>query len=150
VEPMHIGVDGHAARTKPTKEKRSQAGIHASEVTKLANESRKRAREPDDDGNEPGSPQPRPAKRVAVESGSRWQYAQSAKESQAGPSVTQPKQSTGSQSKTPQEKTADDRKQDLILQAGSYAVEMLSMTCVHVWNFLIVGMCLGFGPARLF
>ena len=135
VDPMYINVDGPAIRRAEVM-KTSQA----SRATKSGSRSGKRAREFDQFENEPGS-QPRPAKQVAVESGSRSWYARAMKESRASPSAAQPKQASGSQPKTPQEKTADDKKRDPILQAGSYAVEMMSFARVHAWNILIVGRC---------
>jgi hypothetical protein len=151
VEPMHIIVDGPAFRAaKVAEQKKRTAGSQVSQVTRSGSENRKRAREPVEAGSELGS-EPPSAKRVAVESGpTRSWYSRATKESQTGPAVPKPKQTTESQKQTLQEKTAEDKTRDPILQAGSYAVEMLSMSRVHVWNILIIGMCLGFGPGFLF
>ena len=64
--------------------------------------------------------------------------------------VVLPKQTTGSglQARTHQEETAGSKTQDPTLRVGSYAVEMSSMSRVHAWNILIIGMCLNFGPGH--
>jgi len=62
-----------------------------------------------------------------------------------------PQQPKGYRSRTgtPQEKISESKKREPFLQAGSYAIEMLSMTRVHAWNILIVGTCLNLGPEYL-
>jgi hypothetical protein len=151
MDPMHIIVDGPALRAaKRAAEKEGQIEGQASRASLSGSESRKRARESVDAGNDAES-QPRSGKRVAVESGpSRSWYSRAAKGSPIAPAVAQPKQTTGSQPRNPQEKTSEAKSRDPILQSGSYAVEMLSMSRVHAWNILIIGSYLGFRPGSLF
>ena len=136
-EPMHIV--GDVLARKAAKRSESQA-------TKSGSESLKRKLKDAEFANEPDS-QPRSTKRAAG-SGRAW-YPRPGKESQTPPGMPQSKQTTGFQTKTPQEKTSENKTRDPILQAGSYAVEMISMSRVHVWNVLIIGMCLGFGLETL-
>jgi len=152
IDPMHIFVDGPAIRAATrAAEKESQVESQAMQVTLSGSGSKKRPRSPVDAGNESGS-QPRAAKRVPAEAGpSGPRYARAVKESPMGSVSAPPKQPKGykSQTRTPQEKTSESKTQEPILQASSYAIEMLSMTRVHTWNILIIGTCLNLGPGYL-
>ena len=120
---MHIAVDGREFRAAKRMESRA-AG------------SQKREREEDN------LSQPKFIKRRAIAGPSRTSLPRSVKVPQ---SVQVVAQASGSQARTPQEKTFDDKDRDPILQAGSYATEMLSLSRIQAWNLLIFGMCFSFG-----
>ncbi len=149
MDPMHLIVDGRAIRaTRRAEKEEGQVESQVPLVPLSGSESSKRARETHDAGND-GEFQPQSAKRVSVEFTGplRSWYPRTVKESPMAPGAAQPRQTTGSGSptRTPQEKTSDSQTRDPILQLGSYAVEMLSVSRVHIWNILIIGTCICFG-----
>ena len=101
---MNIAVDGPEFRAAKWVE--SQAA---------GSRSRKRDREDDN------LSQPRSKKRNAIAGPSRTFLPRSGKVSQVSQTARVVAQASGSQPKTPQERTAEDKKRDPILQAGSYA-----------------------------
>ena len=121
-EVMHIIVDGPEFRAAKRVESQAAGG-------------QKREREEDN------LAQPKSTKRRAIAGPSRTSLPRSVK-------VSQPAQvaahASGSQARTPQEKTFEDKDRDPILQAGSYATEMLSLSRTEAWNLLILGMCFSF------
>ena len=141
VLPMYLIGDGPAIQAaKRAAGKKDSQGESQAPLTTLSG-NRKRARGSEDAGNNRES-QPRSAKRVAVESGpSRTWYPRAVKEFPMASGGAHPRQTTGSgsQTTTPQEKTSESRARDPILQVGSYAVEMFSVSRVHVWNIIIIG-----------
>jgi len=147
MDPMYLALDGPAIRAA---EKEGQGESSVTRSTLPGNQSMKRPREPVDARND-SEFQSQPAKRVVLESGSSktW-YARSVKECPMAPVVVLPKQTTGSglRARTLQEGTSESRTRDPALQAGPHAVEMLSMSRVHAWNILIIGMCLNLGQGH--
>ena len=113
----------------------------AKRVESQAAGSRSRKRDREDDNLS----QPRSKKRNAIAGPSRTFLPRSGKVSQVSQPAQVVAQASGSQPKTPQERTAKEKKRDPILQAGSYATEMLAMSRIEAWNLLIVGMCFSFG-----
>jgi hypothetical protein len=150
--PMPLIVDGPAIRTATrAAEKGGQVERLATRESLSGRKIRKRPHECVDAGDDSKS-QPQSAKRVAVVGSgtSRSWYTRAVKESPTAPSVALPKQTTGSEPQTrTQEKTTEFKARDPISQAGSYAIEMLSMPRIHAWNILIIGACLSLGPIRL-
>ena len=151
MDTMHIAVDRPALRKAAMKvaaKKEGQVESQGSQGTLSGSQSKKRPREDANDGSELRS-----AKRVHVESGLlRTCYPRKVKKPPVVSDVAPPQQASGagSQTKTPQEKAGESKSRDPILQTGCYAIEMVSMNRVTVWNFLIIGTCVSFRSGSLF
>jgi hypothetical protein len=133
IDPMHLMVYG-----------KKKVDSQSIQLTLSGSDRKKRPRSPSDDSET----RKRSTKRLVVEAGpSRVWYPRAAKGAAMPQAKAIPKQTTGSgsQPKTPQEKVSDSKIRDPILQTGSYAVEMISMFRVHIWNILIIGTCPSLG-----
>ena len=135
MDPMHFIVGGPAIRAAEAAEKESQVESWATKATSPGGECQKRPHEPVDAGNN---------------SESQSRHSRAAKRSSMAPKVALPTRTAGSasQTSTSEEKTPASKTQAQVLQAGSYAVRMLSMSPVHTWNLLIIGTCPSLDPRK--